>query len=73
MLMSEPWKYKSTLEGTRFTVLFKDQSFPVNMKLIGGFSVYNALAAITFALAEKIPVPVIQQVLANIEGFPAGF
>jgi len=64
---------QSTLKGTRFTVLFKDQSFPVNMKLIGGFSVYNALAAITFALAEKIPVPVIQQVLANIEGVPGRF
>lgn len=64
---------ESTLKGTKFIVLFQDQSFAINMKLIGGFSVYNALAAIAFALAEKIPVPVIQKALQGIEGVPGRF
>lgn len=64
---------ESTLKGTRFKVLFEDQSFDITMKLIGGFSVYNALAAIAFALAEKIPVPVIQKALLNIEGVAGRF
>ncbi|HOB12159.1 MAG TPA: UDP-N-acetylmuramoyl-L-alanyl-D-glutamate--2,6-diaminopimelate ligase [Syntrophomonadaceae bacterium] len=64
---------RSTLKGTQFKVLFENQSFTITMKLIGGFSVYNALAAITFALAEKIPVPVIQQAFLNIEGVAGRF
>ncbi|HOQ08734.1 MAG TPA: UDP-N-acetylmuramoyl-L-alanyl-D-glutamate--2,6-diaminopimelate ligase [Syntrophomonadaceae bacterium] len=64
---------QNSLKGTQFKVLFEDQSFTVTMKLIGGFSVYNALAAITYALAEKIPVSVIQQALAGIKGVAGRF
>jgi UDP-N-acetylmuramoyl-L-alanyl-D-glutamate--2,6-diaminopimelate ligase len=63
----------STLKGTKFRVAFENQSFDIDMKLIGGFSVYNALAAIAFALAEKIPIPTIQTALAKIEGVAGRF
>jgi UDP-N-acetylmuramoyl-L-alanyl-D-glutamate--2,6-diaminopimelate ligase len=66
-------KIHSTLKGTEFEVTYENQVFTIQMKLIGGFSVYNALAAIAFALAEKIPVPTIQVALAKIEGVAGRF
>lgn len=63
----------SSLKGTDFQVKYGSHQFPISMKMIGGFSVYNALAAITFALAEQIPIPVIQGALAKVSGVPGRF
>lgn len=43
------------------------------MKLIGLFSIYNALAAISFALQEGIDPGLIQSALARVEGVPGRF
>lgn len=51
-------------EGTSFMVRYKDTDFKVQMQLIGLFSVYNALAAIAFALREGIEPEVIKEALA---------
>lgn len=51
-------------EGTRFMVKYERDDFEVNMQLIGLFSVYNALAAIAFALKEGIKPDIIKKALA---------
>jgi len=60
-------------QETRFTVQYQDKEFAVGLNLVGEFNVYNALAAISFALARQIEIPVIQKALAHIEGVPGRF
>ena len=59
--------------GTSFTV----QSFAgeqvFQLQLIGKFNVYNALAAITAALVEGIPLSVIANSLASVKGVNGRF
>lgn len=62
-----------TLKGSSFAVVHSEGSFNVEMKLIGLFSVYNALAAIAFALTEGIAVEIIQSALARVNGVPGRF
>ena len=62
-----------SLSGTCFTVVFDKLRFEVEMRLIGMFSVYNALAAITVALAEGIDPEIIKQALLKVEGIPGRF
>ncbi len=61
------------LRGTGFTAVYKDSSIDIRMKLIGLFSVYNALAAIAFALREGISAEHIVAALAGVEGVPGRF
>ncbi|MEN6389076.1 MAG: UDP-N-acetylmuramoyl-L-alanyl-D-glutamate--2,6-diaminopimelate ligase [Syntrophomonas sp.] len=62
-----------TLKGSDFTVVYPGGTFKIQMKLIGLFSVYNALAAIAFALTEGIAVETIQSALAQVDGVPGRF
>lgn len=62
-----------TLKGTRFKVICGQEMFDVEMRLIGMFSVYNALAAIAVAMAENIPVEVIARALSKVQGVPGRF
>ncbi|MEA1960625.1 MAG: UDP-N-acetylmuramoyl-L-alanyl-D-glutamate--2,6-diaminopimelate ligase [Bacillota bacterium] len=64
---------KTNLKGTSFKVRFNGEQFDINTKLIGLFSVYNALAAITYALAEGVEPIVIQQALAEVRGVAGRF
>jgi len=64
---------QSTLKGSRFTVIYQNDNFSVKMKLIGLFNVYNALAAIAFALREGIPIDVVQSALARVAGVSGRF
>lgn len=50
--------------GTSFTLLCPEGEFPVEMKLLGHFNVYNALAAIAALSAEGYPI---EQVIAALE------
>lgn len=63
----------STLKGTKFSVESKSGNFDIEMRLIGGFSVYNALAAIAFARSEQIPIQIIQKALLKLAGVPGRF
>lgn len=62
-----------SLKGTCFTVLFGEKRFDIEMRLIGMFSVYNALAAITAALAEGIDPEIIARALLKVKGIPGRF
>jgi len=61
------------LKGSQFTVNYRGDSFDINMKLIGRFSVYNALAAITYALGEGVEASVIKTALEKVEGVAGRF
>ncbi|QGT99131.1 UDP-N-acetylmuramoyl-dipeptide--2,6-diaminopimelate ligase [Candidatus Syntrophocurvum alkaliphilum] len=61
------------LEGSSFTVNYRNESFKINIKLIGLFSVYNALAAIAFALNEGIDINTIKKSLEKVEGVAGRF
>lgn len=50
--------------GTSFTLLCPEGEFPVEMKLLGHFNVYNALAAVAALSAEGYPI---EQVIAALE------
>lgn len=64
---------KTGLKGTKFKVNYSGGSFDINIQLIGLFSVYNALAAIAFALREGIAPAVIKAALQKIKGVPGRF
>lgn len=64
---------KHALDGTTFTCVTPDETFKVNLKLKGQFSVYNALSAISVAIAEKIPVETICKALEQVENIPGRF
>ncbi|PKM77700.1 MAG: UDP-N-acetylmuramoyl-L-alanyl-D-glutamate--2,6-diaminopimelate ligase [Firmicutes bacterium HGW-Firmicutes-15] len=64
---------KNRLKGTEFTVVYRDGSFNIGMKLIGLFNVYNALASIAFALKEGIEPAVIKTALENVSGVAGRF
>ncbi|MBO8159317.1 UDP-N-acetylmuramoyl-L-alanyl-D-glutamate--2,6-diaminopimelate ligase [Thermosyntropha sp.] len=62
-----------TAEGTSFMVKYENIDFEINMQLIGLFSVYNALAAIAFALKEGISPEIIKSALAKNSGVAGRF
>ncbi|RAP26818.1 UDP-N-acetylmuramoylalanyl-D-glutamate--2,6-diaminopimelate ligase [Brevibacillus laterosporus] len=62
-----------TSAGTSFTVQSFAGEATVNMKLMGKFNVYNALAAITATLVEGVPLAAIIQSLEDIPGVDGRF
>jgi len=62
-----------SLAGSRFTVKHKEETININMKLIGLFSAYNALAAIACALNEGISSDIVKSALEKVEGVPGRF
>ncbi len=62
-----------SLKGTNFNVKYKNKSLNLNLKLIGLFSVYNALAAVAFALKEGISPKIIKSALEKVKGVPGRF
>src|SRR5579883_1515207 len=55
---------------TRFELMTPDQSFPVELPLLGWYNVANALAASSAALVMDVPITAIQQGLAEFAGVP---
>jgi UDP-N-acetylmuramoyl-L-alanyl-D-glutamate--2,6-diaminopimelate ligase len=64
---------KTGLQGSHFTVQYKNQKFSLDINLIGLFNVYNALAAVTFALVEGIGIATIKRALKKVQGVPGRF
>lgn len=58
---------------TEFDCQTPQGRFLVRLNLKGQFSVYNALAAIAIALAEKVPFEVICEALYEVENIPGRF
>lgn len=76
--INQPADVKATnlnteLKGTKFKVQYSGGTFDVNIRLIGLFSVYNALAAIAFALKEGIDPSIIKSALQKVKGVPGRF
>lgn len=60
-------------QGTSFTLTTPTEEVQMNLKLIGKFSVYNALAAATAALAYGIPLHDIKISLEKVTGVAGRF
>jgi len=59
--------------GSLFDVVYPEGKMSLGIRLAGMFNVYNALAAIAFALQEKIPPQVIKEALEKVQGVPGRF
>lgn len=57
-----------TAAGTQFELVFNHESYPVNIQLLGKFSVYNVLASIAAAYAANIPLSTIIASIESIKG-----
>lgn len=64
---------KSTPEGTSFTLEAFGEETEVSFKLIGLFSVYNALAAVAAGLASGLKLDQIKQSLERVKGIAGRF
>lgn len=62
-----------TIQGASFTVSTPEGSAPVNLKIAGEFSVYNALAAIAAGLAMKIPLKDCIDAIEDVSGIRGRF
>lgn len=62
-----------SLKGSHFMAVYQEHKFRVEMKMIGRFSVYNALAAIAFALKEGISQDIIVRALGTVTGVAGRF
>lgn len=61
------------LKGSKFNFFHDGQTYTIDMKLIGLFSVYNALAAICFGLKEGIEPVIIKKALEKVQGVAGRF
>lgn len=64
---------RMTASGTVFTLKTPFGSYEVNLKLIGLFSVYNVLAAITTSIISGIPIAPIITAVEKVKGVPGRF
>lgn len=55
-----------TIKGTKFSVVYEGKTYPVAMKLLGRFNIYNALAALAVAVAQKITIETAIGALENL-------
>jgi UDP-N-acetylmuramoyl-L-alanyl-D-glutamate--2,6-diaminopimelate ligase len=62
-----------TIAGATFTLHTPQGQYAVNMRLAGEFSVYNALAAISAAMALSVPMDTILDALQEQAGVPGRF
>jgi len=62
-----------TPKGTNFDLVIDGATYPVQMKLIGKFSVYNVLASIAAALVSKIKIKNIIHSIESVEGVAGRF
>jgi UDP-N-acetylmuramoyl-L-alanyl-D-glutamate--2,6-diaminopimelate ligase len=54
--------------GTSFVAVTPDYQFEVTTALVGMFSVYNILAAVTAAVSQRVPVEAMQRGIAAMTG-----
>ncbi len=62
-----------TSSGTEFNVVIGEKKYPVNMQLVGKFSVYNVLASISAALVSGIPLADIIRSVEGVKGVAGRF
>lgn len=59
--------------GVSFVLNTQDKTIPINLNLLGKFSVYNALAAATAAIAHGVELDLVKKGLENVEGIKGRF
>lgn len=59
--------------GVNFILKTHKGCIPIKMKLLGKFNVYNALAAISCAVAYDIELPVIKRAIESLDGIKGRF
>jgi UDP-N-acetylmuramoyl-L-alanyl-D-glutamate--2,6-diaminopimelate ligase len=64
---------RMTSAGTTFEIVIKEKSYPINIQLIGKFSVYNVLASIAAAYVSKIPMNKIIDSIESVKGVDGRF
>lgn len=64
---------KITAAGTTFKLHTPVGNYPVTLKLVGKFNVYNALASVAAGIACNIPLEVIIRALENVSGVSGRF
>lgn len=64
---------KYSHEGTVFMCVTPVGNVEIELKLKGLFSVYNALSAISIAIAEEIPLDIIKEALLRVDNIPGRF
>ncbi|MDM5198773.1 UDP-N-acetylmuramoyl-L-alanyl-D-glutamate--2,6-diaminopimelate ligase [Fictibacillus enclensis] len=64
---------KVTGKGTTFTLVTPFEEKQVSLKLVGKFSVYNVLAAVSATLLSGIPIDSIIRTMENVKGVPGRF
>jgi UDP-N-acetylmuramoyl-L-alanyl-D-glutamate--2,6-diaminopimelate ligase len=64
---------RMTASGTAFTLLTPEGKREANMKLMGKFSVYNALAAIAAAYVSNVPLDSAAATIERMKGVPGRF
>lgn len=61
---------KLSPSGTSFKAITPAGKININLKLVGEFNVYNALAAVAFGISEEIPLKTMKKALEKFEGVP---
>jgi len=59
--------------GTSFDLVTPNETYPIKLKLIGKFSIYNVLAAITTAIASGVSMDIVLKAVEKIEGVRGRF
>ncbi len=62
-----------TSAGTSFEIVIKEKVYPINIQLIGKFSVYNVLASIATAFISRIPMEDIIDSIESVKGVDGRF
>jgi UDP-N-acetylmuramoyl-L-alanyl-D-glutamate--2,6-diaminopimelate ligase len=62
-----------TTSGTTFDLVTPIDTVRVHTKLIGKFSVYNILAAVSACLVSRVPLATIVETIEQMEGVPGRF
>ena len=64
---------KFSLNGAEFKLLYKGETYSVNLHMNGMFSVYNILAALTAAVAMDIDIKIALKAMENVHGVAGRF
>ncbi|MFZ3588020.1 UDP-N-acetylmuramoyl-L-alanyl-D-glutamate--2,6-diaminopimelate ligase [Bacillus sp. DJP31] len=70
-IMASSIKMKHT--GTSFILSIFEESYSVEINLVGMFSVYNVLAAVSTSLVAKVPIPIILETIVKLNGVQGRF
>ncbi|MGD6833216.1 UDP-N-acetylmuramoyl-L-alanyl-D-glutamate--2,6-diaminopimelate ligase [Sutcliffiella halmapala] len=60
-------------KGTMFDLVYDNRVVPIQLQLVGQFSVYNVLAAIAASYVSDIPMETIIKVVEEMKGVPGRF